>query len=100
MSHSPYTNSPGDRACQVLRGALCKYYVLRKSYLDLPQYSWILFHIKAYCLATSTTIFGEIKSNSLHFCLKTYAEGKAGDEVQYLGGLLDGAKAYTEVYRM
>lgn len=46
------------------------------------------------------TIFGEIKSNSLDFCLKAYAQGETGDAVLYLGGLLDGAKAHTEVYHM
>lgn len=63
----PYTNSSGDAACQAPCGAVCKHYVLRKSYLDLPRYSWVLFPIKAYYLARSTTAFGEIKGNSPDF---------------------------------
>lgn len=44
--------------------------------------------------------FGEIKSNCLDFCLKATAQEKAGDKMQYLGGLLDGAKACIEAYHM
>lgn len=73
-----------------------KHYILRKSYLYLFPHFRIIFPIKAYYLATS---FVKIKSSSLDFCSEAIAaHGKAGDGMQYLRGLLDGAKAWIEAH--